>query len=208
MSGKSEEEQEIISDEETFGTPSIRTNSSSSTSDTPVLISRLQMDYDEALESGKEQGYTVELVDNDLELWSVKFHKFDGLPIYEDMKKYEEKYHRNYIELLITFPSNYPSIAPFFRVYRPRFVQYTGHVTIGGSICSASLTFKAWTPVRTISSLISEMFALIMTGDADDPPPKLDLSSDEPYDLPEAIKAYRRMAEKYGMMIPNWTPKK
>lgn len=192
----------------------------------PRNVSRLQMDFEEAQKDGKDKGYTVELINNDYELWSIKFYNLDVVPHPNQIAKYKEKYRRdytpfkdqmeqykkkygqNYLELIFTFPPNYPNIAPFIRVRLPRFVMYTAHVTVGGSICMGSLTFKGWTPTRTISSLISEVFALMMSGEAGDKPPKLDLSTDEPYDLPGAIDGFRRSAEKHKWEIPNWTPTK
>jgi hypothetical protein len=49
-----------------------------------------------------------------------------------------------HIRLRITFPSRYPVIAPFCRIVRPRFKFHTGHVTIGGSICTDLLTSTGW----------------------------------------------------------------
>ena len=207
----SEEEQDFIDDEVEIGDPTPEIENDPTPPPLPpgiITTGRLQMDFEEAQKAGGEQGYTIELINNDYELWSIKFHKFDGLPIYNDMQEYKRKYGRDYLELIFTFPPNYPNIAPFVRVHRPRFVMYTGHVTIGGSICMGSLTFKGWTPTRTISSLISEVFALMMSGEAGDKPPKLDLSTDEPYDLPGAIDGFRRSAEKHKWEIPNWTPTK
>lgn len=40
------------------------------------------------------------------------------------------------------FPPNFPFAPPFIRVIRPRFMFRTGHVTIGGSICTEMLTNK------------------------------------------------------------------
>lgn len=169
---------------------------------------RIQLDFEEAQRYSKEQGYTVELINNDYELWSVKFNKFDNLPIYDDMQKYKEKYGRDYLELIFTFPPNYPFIPPFVRVYQPRFVSQTGHVTLGGSVCMGSLTLKGWNSTRTASSLIPEVFAMIMTGEAGDKPPQLDLSNDIPYDLGGAIEGYRNAAKKHKWEIPAWLPTK
>lgn len=40
----------------------------------------------------------------------------------------------------VVFPGTYPSLPPFMRVVYPRFHQYTGHITIGGSVCIKDLT--------------------------------------------------------------------
>ena len=48
------------------------------------------------------------------------------------------------ILLSVRFPSSFPTAPPYVRVIRPRFVFRTGHVTIGGSICTEMLTNQGY----------------------------------------------------------------
>jgi hypothetical protein len=51
---------------------------------------------------------------------------------------------QEHITLHVTFPPNFPFSPPFIRVVRPRFAFRTGHVTVGGSICTLMLTNDGW----------------------------------------------------------------
>ena len=44
------------------------------------------------------------------------------------------------IKFEMLFTINFPVSPPFLRVVYPRFQQYTGHITVGGSICTPILT--------------------------------------------------------------------
>ena len=53
----------------------------------------------------------------------------------------------------VVFPPDYPFAPPFIRVLRPRFAYRTGHVTLGGSICTQLLTRSGWSPFNTLESV-------------------------------------------------------
>jgi len=50
------------------------------------------------------------------------------------------------IVIRLVFPSDYPARPPYVRVIRPRFKFRTGHVTIGGAICTEALSSQGWDP--------------------------------------------------------------
>ena len=54
----------------------------------------------------------------------------------------------------VVFPSSFPAAPPYVRVLRPRFVFRTGHVTIGGSICTEVLTNQGWSSSMTVESVL------------------------------------------------------
>ena len=73
------------------------------------------------------------------------------------------------VEMEMKFPKDYPMSPPFVRIVRPRFqfltgkrlslmdplhlllsLSYTGHVTVGGSICMQMLTRSGWSPSNDI----------------------------------------------------------
>jgi hypothetical protein len=58
------------------------------------------------------------------------------------------------VKLELRFPLQYPSGPPFVRVISPRFKQYTGHVTIGGSICAEFLTSSGWNSTFTVPAVL------------------------------------------------------
>jgi len=95
--------------------------------------------------------------------------------------------------LHITFPPTYPMNPPFCRVIRPRFAFRTGHVTVGGSICTELLTNKGWTPANTIEAVIVSIRAQFLEGGA-----RLDMSNKRDYTEAEAREAFDRMVQTHG----------
>ena len=103
------------------------------------------------------------------------------------------------ITLSIRFPSIYPNAVPFVRVIRPRFVFHTGHVTVGGSICTPLLTASGWRSmdpealIRSVMVIWKEGKAQIqVTPDAYCHIPHID------YEEGEAKEAYARVAREHG----------
>ncbi len=56
----------------------------------------------------------------------------------------------DHILMEVSFPPSYPFAPPFCRVIRPRFRFMTGHITIGGSVCTELLTQSGWVPQTTM----------------------------------------------------------
>jgi ubiquitin-conjugating enzyme E2 Q len=69
------------------------------------------------------------------------------------------------VVLRIHFTPGFPTTPPFVRVIRPRFMFHTGHVTIGGSICTEVLTASntpgSWQSTITMENLILLLHNLI-----------------------------------------------
>jgi len=137
-----------------------------------------------------KQGYSVEPVGDNLYLWELKFFSFDPK---DEIAKDLKKMNKDHIMLHITFPPTYPLHPPFVRVIRPRFVFRTGHVTIGGSICTELLTNKGWSPANTIEAVIVSVRAQFMEGGA-----RLDMSNKTDYTEAEAKEAFNRMVQTHG----------
>ena len=89
------------------------------------------------------QGFEVSVPDeSDAYTWQAEFFDFEkGSGLAADLKRVPGKR----IVLSVAFPSSFPSQPPYMRVIRPRFAFRTGHVTIGGSICTEMLSNQACT---------------------------------------------------------------
>jgi ubiquitin-protein ligase len=125
--------------------------------------------------------------------WKIFITKFDEkYPITQDMKKFGIKE----IELEIKFPENYPFSPPFLRVVSPRFMQLTGHITSGGSICQEILTEKGWLPTCSIESLVVLIISEILEGGGRIDPQKYHI----PYTINEAKESFVRVAKSHGWM--------
>jgi len=95
----------------------------------------------------------------------------------------------------IDLPDDYPKSPPFVRVVYPRFKQWTGHVTIGGSICTEILTTNGWANIGGIQ-LILILHNLLIDGNG-----RIDLQSpllNAPYTFDEAVQAFNRVANDHG----------
>lgn len=83
------------------------------------------------------------------------------------------------------------------RVVYPRFFQYTGHITIGGSICIMELTRSGWTPEIDIGQLIIQIRQLLVEGGA-----LIDMDNcNYDYTEAEAKESFVRVAQAHG-----WSP--
>jgi len=152
---------------------------------------RISNELNHILKSAPDkQGYSVNPVRDNLYLWELKFFNFDPKdPIAQDLHKLKQ----NHILLHIAFPPTYPLNPPFVRVIRPRFAFRTGHVTIGGSICTELLTNKGWTAANTIEAVIVSIRAQFLEGGA-----RLDLTNKRDYSEAEAKEAFDRMVQTHG----------
>jgi len=97
------------------------------------------------------------------------------------------------IQLRVHFPERFPWTPPFVRVVRPRFKFHTGHVTVGGSICTHMLTSSGWDASITMESvLIAVRHGMIKGGG------RIDKNSTEEYSESEAREAFDRVRRDHG----------
>ena len=163
----------------------------------------------------------MELVDKNLFLWNVKLYfgkdtSVDAKKVVKDkafMEQYEAektlseelaKYARtngkgqDYVLFEVKYHKNHPFQPPFIRVLTPRFVMYTGHVTVGGSICFEFLTNNGWSPASSMETIIVQIRRTLIEGKA-----RIDFNNQNQYTYEEAKEAFIRMANKYSFNIDN-----
>lgn len=119
----------------------------------------------------------------------------------QGIEMFAEKFHKP-AEILseIHFPADFPTSPPFVRIKYPRFQYRTGHVTIGGSICTPLLTSAHWNPYMTFEGLLLFIQQTLIDGGAEvvlertyhHPFPHLE------YSLNEARSAFVRVAKQHG----------
>jgi len=97
------------------------------------------------------------------------------------------------VKLMVVFPNSYPHAPPFIRVVYPRFHQYTGHITIGGSVCIQDLTTSGWNSTNHLDVFLIMIRNLLLEGQAL-------INMDEPRDYSEheARSAFNRVAREHG----------
>ena len=117
---------------------------------------------------------------------------FDGLLAFDDATQ-----HGLRVTMEVRFGPTFPDAPPFLRVVRPRFHQYTAHITIGGSVCTELLTMSGWRTDTAIGPLLISIRDLLVQGGAI---PNLDDTRD--YEFEEARQAYVRVASQHGWTVP------
>ena len=159
---------------------------------TVAATKRLMKEMKEIQKAGGEgQGFAVSLPDDsDLYTWDATFFDFErGTPLARDLERVPGKR----VTLRIAFPSGYPSSPPYVRVLRPRFAFRTGHVTIGGSICTEMLTSQGWSSMMTMESVLLAIRTNMLTGGA-----RIDHQIKYDYSEAEAREAFNRMMTQHG----------
>jgi len=143
-------------------------------------------------------GLSVQPIGDNLYKWHVKLFGWDqGAQIKEDLMLYESVTGRDHVLLEIIFPKDYPALPPFIRVVYPRFHQYTGHITIGGSICVKDLTRSGWNVEFQLRPFFVMIRNLLLDGGA-----LVDMdNAGIDYSEQEAREAFDRVAQAHG-----WTP--
>jgi len=144
----------------------------------------------------KKEGFSIEPVNDNIFKWNVCLFDFDeNTQIKQDLDVYEESTERSGVMLEVVFPYHYPKGPPFIRVVYPRFHQYTGHITIGGSICVKDLTNAGWNSKNELTPFIIMIRNLLLEGGA-----LIDMDNLTDYTETEAIEAFNRVAKQHGWM--------
>lgn len=97
------------------------------------------------------------------------------------------------IVIRVVFPSDYPAKPPYVRVIRPRFAFRTGHVTIGGAICTEALSSQGWDPSMSVESVLLSVRTNMVVGKG-----RIDHSNKRDYTSAEAKVAFDRMMRTHG----------
>lgn len=155
-------------------------------------IDRILSDYSSCQRS-KHHGWSAGPVGRNLARWAIDLFDFDkDTPLFQDMAEVGKRTGKTSVELLMEFPPEYPFKPPFIRVVRPRFQFRTGHVTIGGSICTQLLTEEGWKPIYDVESIIETIRQQITDKESG---AKIDHANTADYSESEARDAFRRMVE-------------
>lgn len=147
--------------------------------------------------SMEKDGYEVDLADDNIYKWHVRLANFDPtVNLATDIAMYESAMGRDHVLLEVIFPPQYPSRPPFIRVVYPRFHQWTGHITVGGSICVEDLTMTGWKPDYDLSCFFVMVRNLLMEGGA-----LVNMDNLSDYSEEEARAAFVRVAGQHGWEV-------
>ena len=150
----------------------------------------------QAIQKADPAGFEVSVPDESYAfLWEVDFFDFEkGTPLAKDLQKVRG----GRITLHVAFPADFPSRPPYVRVIRPRFAFRTGHVTIGGSICTEMLTSAGWSSTMTMESVLLSIRQNMVEGGARIASRGDQAFSTEDYSEAEAKDAFDRMMRQHG----------
>jgi ubiquitin-conjugating enzyme E2 Q len=148
----------------------------------------------------EQLGFKAEPVGKDLCRWVIHLFGFDPKSaMYQDLQRYKTQTGRDYVELRLIIPPNYPDIPPFVGVVQPRLVEGTGHV-INGAFCADGLTLQAWKPYTDLVSLITYILELMQKTE-----PRIDFKKTTPYSVEDVKNAYDRICHIHGWKNPSWS---
>ena len=145
----------------------------------------------------QDSDFVIETNDQDFFRWQVHFPEC-VLPetLKSDLRAWAALT-RNppMISVEVLFPSDYPASVPFVRVIRPRFHFHTGHVTVGGSLCTELLTTQGWMPMTPLA-LFQTVCVMWSDGCG-----RIDLHNNRDYSEAEAKEAFVRVAATHNWRV-------
>ncbi|WRT66695.1 uncharacterized protein IL334_003656 [Kwoniella shivajii] len=157
-----------------------------------------------ALISAQEEGGLPFYINPDtdsLYCWLLELHTFPpDSHLYKELK--QRKVQSIIVEL--RFPSSFPHSPPFMRILHPRMLPFMqgggGNVTGGGSICNELMTATGWNPAFVTEAVVREVMTNLTEAT---PPARLDPREwNTPYNMREAVDAYKRVAKAHGWEVP------
>eukprot|EP01089_Gocevia_fonbrunei_P018547 TRINITY_DN629_c0_g1_i1.p1 TRINITY_DN629_c0_g1~~TRINITY_DN629_c0_g1_i1.p1 ORF type:complete len:318 (-),score=77.70 TRINITY_DN629_c0_g1_i1:66-1019(-) len=157
----------------------------------PSCIQSIIQEYKNVLsQSREERQFDAQPMNDNIAQWEIKLF---GIPTDEPLYKDMRALGIEHITLHVVFPPNYPFAPPFLRVVRPRFAFRTGHVTIGGAICTHVLTNDGWIATYRLPQILVDVRAMMISGNG-----RLDMSNRSDYSEHEALDALRRLLATHG----------
>jgi ubiquitin-conjugating enzyme E2 Q len=124
------------------------------------------------LQTMEKAGFIVDVDESNAKLWRVSLNtsilKTHGLgTLIVQLQAWARRVRKPPVIVLeLQFADNHPFDPPFVRIVRPRFQQYTGHITVGGSICSKLVTADGWRPNISTESLFRTILGAMNDGNA------------------------------------------
>jgi ubiquitin-conjugating enzyme E2 Q len=150
----------------------------------------------------ERSGFIVDVDEQDAKLWRISLTKAvlgtHGLmTLVAQLKTWAQTERKlPVIVLEVRFAANHPCEPPFVRVVRPRFEMHTGHVTVGGSICTKLVTTDGWRSDISTEALLRSILENMNDGNA-----RIDMRTayrSHDYLIDEALAAFKRVAAHHG----------
>lgn len=123
-----------------------------------ILATILVEEYLKCWENMKQLGLTLELINDNVFSWKLKFNSFDNPNLCEDLNKLSCEYSIKHVEVDILFHGKlYPNYPPVVRIVKPTFMNQLSHRISNSKMVQLSY----WTPSRSVIYIINRLHHLI-----------------------------------------------
>lgn len=155
----------------------------------------------EALTSDTCDMFSIDYDESNVHKWTVNMPSCtflaDNEALFKDLEAWAHEHGKPAsVVMEVIFPTDYPRGPPFARIVRPRFVQRTGHVTDGGSLCTELLTQEGWTPSIGGAALLLSLHQILNDGEG-----RVNRFVEYDYSFAEARQAFERVARDHGWTV-------
>lgn len=125
-----------------------------------ILANILVEEYLKCWENAKQFGMTLELINDNVFSWKLKFNSFSNPDLSEDLKKMSAQSKLGHIEVDILFHGKlYPNYPPVVRIVKPTLLNQISHRISNSKMIQLSY----WTPSRSVMYIIGRLQHLLNT---------------------------------------------
>ncbi|ELR19783.1 ubiquitin fusion degradation protein, putative [Acanthamoeba castellanii str. Neff] len=116
--------------------------------------------YADKAKCRQTSGFEADCVEGDPYHWHVKIYDFFGdSTVAKDLAHLKEQQGVDHVLVSFRFTTEYPLKPPTVRVLYPRFAPRStgGVVSTGGTVQLALFTYQEWSPINTMSSIVTHL---------------------------------------------------
>lgn len=123
-----------------------------------ILANILVEEYLKCWENMKQFGLTLELINDNVFSWKLKFDSFEKKELAEDLNRLYNECGLKHIEVDIFFHGKlYPNYPPVVRVTKPTFINQLSHRISNSKMVQLSY----WTPSRSVMYIVGRLHHLL-----------------------------------------------
>jgi ubiquitin-protein ligase len=123
-----------------------------------ILANILVEEYLKCWESTKALGISLELINENIFSWKIKFNSFQNKNIVEDLERLQSECGLKHVEVEIFFHGKlYPNYPPVVRITKPTFLNSLSHRISNSKMVQLSY----WTPSRSVMYIIGRLTNLL-----------------------------------------------
>lgn len=125
-----------------------------------ILANILVEEYLKCWESMKQFGLTLDLINDNVFSWKLKFDSFEKAELSDDLNRLHRESGLKHVEVDIFFHGKlYPNYPPVVRVIKPTFMNQLSHRISNSKMVQLSY----WTPSRSVMYIVGRLHHLLNT---------------------------------------------